>query len=141
MADARMPEKFYELACPMLPPEKEVGLEGGRPPKAHRTVLKVIWFVLLAGSRWKDVPKEMGCCGETARTRMQSWENAGIWHRLHGLILSLMNHQGNCTWKQWRWTWRRFGPSAVATPPVQVLSIAAKRGRNILCSSTATVCR
>jgi transposase len=89
-----MPEKFYELAYPMLPPEKEVGPDGGRPSKAHRTVLKVIWFVLVTGSRWKDVPKEMGCCGETARTRMQVWENAGIWHRLHGLILSLMNHQG-----------------------------------------------
>ena len=32
MADACMPEKFYELARPMLPPEKEIGPEGGRPP-------------------------------------------------------------------------------------------------------------
>lgn len=93
MADARMPEKFFELAYPMLPSEKEIGPDGGRPRKTHYTVLKVIWFVLATGCRWKDVPQEMGCCGETARTRMQSWESAGIWHRLHGLILTLMNHE------------------------------------------------
>ena len=63
MADARMPEKFYELARPMLPAEKQPGPEGGRPPSGHYSVLKVIWFVLVTGCRWKDVPKEMGCCG------------------------------------------------------------------------------
>ena len=71
MADACMPEKFYELARPMLPAEKEIGPQGGRRPTAHRTVLKVIWFVLVTSCRWKDVPQEMGCCGETARTRLQ----------------------------------------------------------------------
>ncbi|HWB14403.1 MAG TPA: IS5 family transposase [Pirellulales bacterium] len=93
MADACMPEKFYKLAFPILPPEKEVGPEGGRRPKDHHTVLKVIWFVLVTGCRWKDVPKEMGCCGETARTRMQSWEVAGIWVHLHKLLLSMLNHE------------------------------------------------
>ena len=29
MADARMPDEFYELARPLLPPEKEVGPQGG----------------------------------------------------------------------------------------------------------------
>ena len=68
MADACMPDRFYELARPMLPPEKEPGPEGGRPPVKHYTVLKVIWFVLVTGCRWKDVPREIGCCGETARS-------------------------------------------------------------------------
>ena len=57
MADACMPEKFYELVRPMLPAEKEIGPAGGRPPKRHHTVLKVIWFVLVTSCRWKDVPK------------------------------------------------------------------------------------
>lgn len=93
MADACMPERFYELAFPILPPEREVGPKGGRRPKSHHTVLKVIWFVLVTGCRWKDVPKEMGCCGETARTRMQSWEVAGIWVHLHKLLLTTLNHE------------------------------------------------
>lgn len=92
MADARMPEEFYEMARGMLPAEKEVGRQGGRPPTRHHTVLKVIWYVLVTGNRWKDVPKEMGCCGETARTRLQAWERAGIWSRLHQLLLTMLNH-------------------------------------------------
>lgn len=94
MANACMPEKFYELARPLLPAEKEIGPEGGRRPKSHRTVLKVIWFVLVTSCRWKDVPKEMGCCGETARTRLQAWERVGIWDRLHRLLLTMLNHEG-----------------------------------------------
>jgi transposase len=90
MADARMPEKFYEVARPMLPAEKEPGPQGGRPPVEHYIVLKVIWFVLVTGCRWKDVPKELGCCGETARTRLQAWEHDGIWDELHMLMLTLL---------------------------------------------------
>jgi transposase len=90
MADARMPEKFYELARPLLPAERESGPQGGRPPIRHYTVLKVIWFVLVTGCRWKDVPREMGCCGETARLRLQAWEGAGIWGGLHKLLLTML---------------------------------------------------
>jgi transposase len=90
MADARMPEKFYELARPLLPAEREIGPQGGRPPAAHYSVLKVIWFVLVTGCRWKDVPQELGCCGETARTRLQAWESAGVWHQVHMLLLTTL---------------------------------------------------
>jgi transposase len=93
MADACMPEQCYELARPMLPPEKGIGPQGGRPRITHRTVLKVIWFVLVTGCRWKDVPREMGCCGETARTRLQAWERAGIWDQLHHVLLTMLNHE------------------------------------------------
>lgn len=93
MADAWMPEEFFELARPMLPAEKEIGPQGGRPSASHHTVLKVIWFVLATGIRWKDVPQEMGCCGETARTRLQVWERAGIWDRLHQLLLTMLNRE------------------------------------------------
>lgn len=93
MADARMPERFYELARPMLPAEKEPGPQGGRRPVVHFSVLKVIWFVLVTGCRWKDVPQEMGCCGETARTRLQAWERAGIWSQLHQLMLTMLREQ------------------------------------------------
>jgi transposase len=93
MADARMPDRFYELARPMLPAEDKPGPQGGRPSIGHYSVLKVIWFVLVTGCRWKDVPGEMGCCGETARTRMQAWERAGIWDKLHMLLLTMLRGQ------------------------------------------------
>lgn len=92
MADACMSEEFYELAQRILPAEAPVGSQGGRPRVSNRIVLKVIWFVLVSGVRWKDVPAEMGCCGETARTRLQAWERLGIWDQLHRLLLTMLNH-------------------------------------------------
>ena len=90
---ARMPNEFYELVVGHLPEQKEPGPNGGRRPIDHHTVLKVIWFVLVTGCRWKDVPLELGCCGETARTRMQEWEQAGIWDTIHQLFLKLLRQQ------------------------------------------------
>jgi transposase len=93
MADARMPERFYELAVPLLPEETPPGPQGGRPLSKPYHVLKVIWFVLVTGCRWKDVPAEMGCCGETARTRLQAWERAGVWDELHKLVLTMLRQE------------------------------------------------
>lgn len=93
MADACMPEGFYEVVAPLLPAEKEPGVQGGRRAVRHHTVLKVIWFVLVTGCRWKDVPQEIGCCGETGRTRLQAWERAGIWSKVHHLFLTMLNHE------------------------------------------------
>ncbi len=93
MADARMPEGFYEVVVSLLPPEKQPGPQGGRRAVRHHTVLKVIWFVLVTGCRWKDVPQEIGCSGETGRTRLQAWERLGIWSKIHHLLLTMLNHE------------------------------------------------
>jgi hypothetical protein len=67
MADACMPEKFYELARPMLPAEKEIGPKGGRPPTSHHTALKVIWFVLVQPSWRRGDVKRWRCSPRTRR--------------------------------------------------------------------------
>lgn len=90
MANACAPEELYQLALPLLPPEEPPGPQGGRNRVSHRVVLRVIWYVLVTGCRWKDVPPELGCCGETGRTRLRDWERAGIWGRLHRTMLTLL---------------------------------------------------
>jgi transposase len=90
MAEARMPNEFYDLVSHHLPPEQAVGPKGGRPRIPHRTVLQVIWFVLVAGCRWEDVPLELGCSGRTAHRRLRRWEELGIWDRLHADLLRLL---------------------------------------------------
>ena len=90
MAIARMPEAFYELAAHHLPPEQAVGPAGGRPPIDHRSIVKVLWFVLATGCRWEDVPQEMGCSGRTAHRRLRLWEELGVWDRLHADLLRLL---------------------------------------------------
>ena len=60
MANARMPDEFFDLVAHHLPPEQPVGPKGGRPRVGHRVVVRVIWFVLATGARWEDVPPELG---------------------------------------------------------------------------------
>src|SRR5581483_8821118 len=90
MANACLPDTFYDLVAHHLPPEKTVGPKGGRPPIPHRIALKVVWFVLMSGCRWEDVPREMGCSGRTAHRRLQLWEELGVWDHLHADLLRLL---------------------------------------------------
>lgn len=91
MDAAHMPDEFYDLVAHHLPPEPpRVGPRGGRPWVAHRVVVRVLWFVLASGTRWADVPPELGCSGQTARRRLRAWEEAGIWDRLHADLLRLL---------------------------------------------------
>src|SRR3954451_2314101 len=90
MANACLPDAFYDLVAHHLPPEKAVGPKGGRPPIRHRIALKVIWFVLVSGCRWEDVPQEMGCSGRTAHRRLRLWEELGVRDRLHADLLRLL---------------------------------------------------
>lgn len=94
MAQARMPDAFFELAAHHLPPDQAAGSEGGRPHTDHRVVLNVLWFVLATGCRWEDVPPQMGCTGRAAHNYLRSWEEAGVWNRLHADLLRLLRQAG-----------------------------------------------
>jgi transposase len=93
MADARLRDEFYDLVGHHLPPEQPVGPKGGRPRVTHRVALKVIWFVLVSGCRWQDVPTELGCSGRTAHRRLRAWETLGIWDRVHADLLRLLRKE------------------------------------------------
>jgi transposase len=90
-----MPDGFFETVSHHLPPEPPpVGPKGGRPRVDHRTVMRVIWFVLASGCRWEDVPLELGCSGRTAQRRLRLWERLGVWDRLHLDLLGALKRQG-----------------------------------------------
>jgi transposase len=90
MPTSHMPDAFYDLVAHHLPPEQPVGPRGGRPRIGHRVVMRVIWFVLVTGNRWEDVPRELGCSGRTAHRRLRAWEEAGVWDHLHADLLRLL---------------------------------------------------
>ena len=90
MAHARMPEEFFTIAVHHLPPEQPVSPKGGRPAVGHRVVLNVLWFVLVTGCRWEDVPPELGCSGMTAHRCLRRWEEMGVWNRLHVDLLRML---------------------------------------------------
>lgn len=94
MADSTMPDDFYEEVEAYLPPEKTVGPQGGRPLIPNEVVTKVIYYVLVTGVRWRDVPLELGCCGETARTRLAEWQQLDVWPNIHRHFLQILEDNG-----------------------------------------------
>jgi transposase len=62
---------------------------------ADRAALNGILFVLRTGIAWEDLPQELGFgSGMTCWRRLREWQAAGVWHRLHLLLLAELRGAG-----------------------------------------------
>src|SRR5437764_1400358 len=103
MAKPLLPDELWERIQPLLPPRpKPKRLDRpGRPPIDHRKALTGILFVLKTGIDWEDLPQEMGCgCGMTCWRRLAEWTSAGVWQRLHELLLAEREYAGEIDWSR-----------------------------------------
>lgn len=88
MAKPLLPDDLWELIAPLIPPHP-TRAKGGRPPLDDRKALTGIIFVLKTGIPWEDLPLEMGCgCGMTCWRRLHAWFFAGLWDKIHQILLS-----------------------------------------------------
>src|SRR5881227_3515762 len=78
---------------PLLPPPPKRRFRfPGRKPLDHRKILTGILFVLKTGIAWDDLPAELGLgCGKTCRHYLKLWHAAGVWQRLHAVLLAELN--------------------------------------------------
>jgi transposase len=81
---------------PLLPkPPRRRWKAMGRPPIPDRAALTGILFVLRSGLPWQMLPKEMGCgSGSTCWRRLERWQRAGVWRRLHAVLLAELRQRG-----------------------------------------------
>jgi transposase len=87
MAKPLVSDDLWELIAPILP-KRARSRKGGRPALGDRKVLTGIIFVLKTGIPWEALPQEMGCgCGMSCWRRLRDWQAAGVWERLHLLLL------------------------------------------------------
>ena len=95
MAKPLVPDDLWELIEPVLPPRKPRRLRfPGRKPVDDRVALAGILFVLKTGIPWEDFPAEMGCCGMTLWNRLRDWQAAGVWPKVHELLLAKLRGAG-----------------------------------------------
>ncbi|MEV6576085.1 IS5 family transposase [Streptomyces sp. NPDC051577] len=67
----------------------------GRLPVDDRAALGAIVYVLCTGVSWRDVPAErVGCSGVTGWRRLRDWTEAGVWPRLHEVLLAELRAAG-----------------------------------------------
>ena len=88
MAKPLVNDQLWKLIKPILP-KHPPRPKGGRPPVDDRKALAGIIFVLKTGIPWQYLPKEMGCgSGMTCWRRLQDWQKAGVWDKLHRILLN-----------------------------------------------------
>jgi len=82
-------DELWSLIEPLLPAKQRRKRNSGRKPLDNRRVLTGILFVLQSGIPWEMLPQEMGCgSGMTCWRRLRAWQKAGVWKRLHAVLLA-----------------------------------------------------
>lgn len=89
MAKQILDDELWQIIEPLLPKKKRRFRYPGRKSLDDRAVLRGILFVLKTGIAWEDLPQEMGCgSGMTCWRRLRDWQKAGVWDKLHRVLLS-----------------------------------------------------
>jgi transposase len=102
MAKPLLDDALWERIGPLLPPPKPRRFRyPGRKPLDNRQVLTGILFILKTGLPWEDLPCEMGCgSGMTCLNRLKDWHRAGVWQRLHQLLLAELRGADQLDWSR-----------------------------------------
>ena len=96
-----VPDKLWELIEPLLPATPRRFRYPGRKRLGDRETLSGILFVLYTGIAWRHLPLELGFgSGATCRRRLDEWQAAGVWDRLHELLLARLQQAGEIEWSR-----------------------------------------
>jgi transposase len=102
MAKQLVSDELWARIEPLLPSEKPRRFcFPGRRPLDRRKVLTGIIFVLKTGISWDDLPAELGWgCGRTCRETLAAWQEAGVWQRLHEVLLAELQDAQYIDWSR-----------------------------------------
>lgn len=100
MAEPLVSDELWAVVEPLLP-KHEPNPKGGRPRIDDRDALTGIVFVLKSGIPWEMLPQEMGCgSGMSCWRRLQEWQAAGVWDRLHHELLNRLRAADIIDWSR-----------------------------------------
>ena len=130
-------DRLWELIEPLLPPRPAPKGPGGRPRVDERAALEGILFVLHTGCRWRDLPLQLGYgSGHTAWRRLRAWQAAGVWDRLHRLVLDELSENQLIDWSRGCIDSVSVRAKRGASSPAGTRPTAASPARSTTCSST-----
>src|SRR5512140_3244410 len=100
MAKPLLDDELWDVIEPLLPaPKPRRARFPGRKPMDNRQALTGILFVLKTGIPWEYLPQEMGCgSGMTCWRRLRDWQQAGVWDRLHHVLLNQLQEADQIDW-------------------------------------------
>ncbi len=102
MSRVLVDDRLWELIEPLLPPPKPRRFRyPGRKRIDDRKALTGIVFVLHSGIPWEMLPQEMGCgSGMTCWRRLKEWHDAGVWQKLHEVLLAKLRKADEIDWSR-----------------------------------------
>jgi transposase len=133
MAKRLVSDQLWARIEPELPLVKRRARYPGRKRIPDRQVLTGILFVLKTGIPWEDLPQEMGCgSGMTCWRRLAEWHEAGVWDRLHQVLLDELHHAGQIDWSRAAVDSSHVRAKGGAKRPGRRPSIAAARAQSTI---------
>ena len=94
-------DELWKRIEPLLPRVERRFRYPGRKRLPDRQALQGILFVLYTGIAWRHLPLELGFGGgSTCYRRMVAWQGAGVWERLHALLLAELRSAGELEWSR-----------------------------------------
>jgi transposase len=94
-------DELWELIEPLLPKKQRRFRYPGRKRLSDRQALQGILFVLHTGISWTHLPRELGFgSGVTCWRRLDEWQRAGVWERLHAELLGRLRAAGEIEWSR-----------------------------------------
>ena len=101
MAEPLVSDELWDLVEPLIPVRPRRHRHPGRRPLDDRAVLNGILFVLRSGIGWERLPKELGFgSGMTCWRRLRDWNDAGVWSRLHEVLLAKLREADRIDWSR-----------------------------------------
>lgn len=120
MAKPLLKDELWTIIEPLIPAKVRRFKHPGRKRVPDRACLTGILFVLLTGIQWEMLPQEMGCgCGMTCWRRLAEWQAAGVWRKVHEILLAKLNAAERIDWSR----------AVVDSSPVRAVGGATRRGR------------
>jgi transposase len=96
-----VPDALWERLAPLIPERPRRFRYPGRRPVDDRRALSGILFVLATGIGWERLPQELGFgSGMTCWRRLRAWQEAGVWKRLHELLLAELHAADKLDWSR-----------------------------------------
>lgn len=134
MAKPLVTDDLWAVIEPLLP-KRPARPKGGRPVVDDWAALTGILFVLKTGLPWEYLPQEMGCgCGMTCWRRLRDWQQAGVWDRLHRVLLDRLRGADQLDWSRAAVDSASVRAVGGAKKPARTRPIGARKGRSITSS-------
>jgi transposase len=93
--DLKVSDELWDRIRPLLPVVQRRRRWPGRKRMDDRACLNSILFVPATGIGWERLPQQLGYgSGMTCWRRLRDWQAAGVWHRLHALLLAELRAAG-----------------------------------------------